>query len=126
MTTDPLASWNDGAAKGAIVAFVERMTRKSGSGFVPEAEWIAVFDNDETLWPEAPLPGGVRLRRTRGANTGVETRRVATASNSGLTRPRFRVRTRDSSCTHHLAQAQEIEHGRSRRTCVSRPGPCGR
>jgi phosphoserine phosphatase len=54
--TDPLASWNGGAARSAIVDFLERVTRKSGSDFVPEAERIAVFDNDGTLWPEAPVP----------------------------------------------------------------------
>jgi phosphoserine phosphatase len=52
---DPLPSWNDGAAKRAIVAFVEQVTKPDGPGFVPPAERIAVFDNDGTLWAEQPL-----------------------------------------------------------------------
>ncbi len=51
---DPLPSWNDGPAKQAIVAFVGRVT-EGGDGFVPEAERIAVFDNDGTLWCEQPI-----------------------------------------------------------------------
>jgi phosphoglycolate phosphatase-like HAD superfamily hydrolase len=51
---DPLASWNDGAAKQAIVAFVAAATSQ-GKSFVPPAERIAVFDNDGTLWAEQPM-----------------------------------------------------------------------
>jgi hypothetical protein len=53
--TDPLPSWNDGAAKQAITAFVARVTRQSGPDFVPPAERIATFDNDGTLWVEHPM-----------------------------------------------------------------------
>lgn len=53
---DPLPSWNNGAAKQAIVAFVKETTDKGDSKFVPPAERIAVFDNDGTLWPENPMP----------------------------------------------------------------------
>jgi phosphoserine phosphatase len=52
---DWLPSWNDGAAKSAIVAFVEEVTTPSRAGFVPAAERIAVFDNDGTLWSEQPM-----------------------------------------------------------------------
>ena len=51
---DPLPSWNDGAAKQAILSFVARVTREDGPDFVPSAERIAVFDNDGTLWAEQP------------------------------------------------------------------------
>lgn len=54
--TDPLASWNDGPAKQALLAFVESVTREGSPAFVPPSERIAVFDNDGTLWPENPLP----------------------------------------------------------------------
>jgi len=47
-----LASWNDGAARRAIVDFVERTV----AGGVPVDERIAVFDNDGTLWCEQPMP----------------------------------------------------------------------
>lgn len=53
---DPLPSWTDGAAKRAIIAFVERVTTQDSPGFVPVAERIATFDNDGTLWCERPLP----------------------------------------------------------------------
>jgi hypothetical protein len=52
--TDPLPSWNDGAAKRAIVEFVQRVTASGGTDFVLPAERIAVFDNDGTLWTEQP------------------------------------------------------------------------
>jgi phosphoserine phosphatase len=50
-----LPSWNDGAAKQAIVAFVEKVTREGTPDFVPQAERIAAFDNDGTLWGEQPM-----------------------------------------------------------------------
>lgn len=52
---DPLPSWNDAAAKQAILDFVTRVTKKGGPDFVPEADRIAVFDNDGTLWCEQPF-----------------------------------------------------------------------
>jgi hypothetical protein len=52
---DPLASWNDGENKAAIMKFVSRVTDPAGPDFVPEAERIAVFDNDGCLWSEQPL-----------------------------------------------------------------------
>ena len=47
-----LTSWNDGAARRAIVEFVERTV----SSAVPVEERVAVFDNDGTLWCEKPMP----------------------------------------------------------------------
>ena len=52
---DPLPSWNDGAAKQAIVAFVAKVTKEGAPDFVPPAERIATFDNDGTLWAEQPM-----------------------------------------------------------------------
>jgi phosphoglycolate phosphatase-like HAD superfamily hydrolase len=54
--TNPLPSWNEGAAKRAIVAFVKETTDQASPRFVPPSERIAVFDNDGTLWPENPMP----------------------------------------------------------------------
>jgi hypothetical protein len=48
--TGSLATWNDGAAKKAIVAFAEQ------AASVPVQERVAVFDNDGTLWCEKPMP----------------------------------------------------------------------
>ena len=53
--TDPLPSWNEGAAKQAIVMFVEATTTQGSPKFVPPAERIATFDQDGTLWVEHPM-----------------------------------------------------------------------
>ena len=53
---DALVSWNETAPKQALVAYVEQVTTTGSPHFVPEAERIAVFDNDGTLWPENPIP----------------------------------------------------------------------
>ena len=51
----PLASWNDGPAKQAIVKFVTGVTTQAASTFVVPGDRIALFDNDGTLWSEQPL-----------------------------------------------------------------------
>ena len=53
--TDPLPSWNEGAAKQAITAFVKETTTPGSPTFVPEPERIATFDQDGTLWVEKPM-----------------------------------------------------------------------
>jgi phosphoglycolate phosphatase-like HAD superfamily hydrolase len=53
--TDALPSWNDGAAKQAIIQFVERVTKEGTPDFVPPRDRIATFDNDGTLWCEQPM-----------------------------------------------------------------------
>src|SRR5215831_15064044 len=52
---DPLPSWNEGAAKRAVVQFVTEVTRKGGPQYVSPSERIAAFDNDGTLWAEQPV-----------------------------------------------------------------------
>jgi len=52
MNSPTLPSWNEGAAKAAIVAFVEQTVTNA----VPVEERIAVFDADGTLWCEKPVP----------------------------------------------------------------------
>jgi hypothetical protein len=52
--TDPLPSWNDGAAKKAIIAFVQATTSSGPTFVAPEAR-IATFDQDGTLWVEHPM-----------------------------------------------------------------------
>ena len=52
---DPLPSWNDGAAKQAIVDFVKATTETGGANFVAPEERIATFDQDGTLWVEHPM-----------------------------------------------------------------------
>jgi len=51
----PLASWNDGPAKQAILDFVRVTTDPSSKDFVPPEERIAEFDQDGTLWVEHPV-----------------------------------------------------------------------
>jgi phosphoglycolate phosphatase-like HAD superfamily hydrolase len=53
--TDPLPSWNDGAAKQAIVSFVRATTDSGSPKFVPQEERVAAFDQDGTLWVEHPM-----------------------------------------------------------------------
>ncbi len=52
---DPLRSWNNTESKKAILAFVDRVTRRGSPDFVPEEERVAAFDNDGTLWAEQPM-----------------------------------------------------------------------
>ena len=52
---DPLPSWNDGAAKRAIIDFVRTTTDSSSSNFVPPEQRIAAFDQDGTTWVEQPM-----------------------------------------------------------------------
>ncbi|MEW4455517.1 HAD family hydrolase [Bremerella sp. JC817] len=56
LAEDPLPSWNEGPAKQSIIDFVEKVTDKNSDTYVPIYDRVAVFDNDGTLWCEAPLP----------------------------------------------------------------------
>jgi hypothetical protein len=51
----PLASWNDGSAKQAIIDFVRTTTDQTGPKFVPAEDRVATFDQDGTLWVEHPM-----------------------------------------------------------------------
>jgi phosphoglycolate phosphatase-like HAD superfamily hydrolase len=53
--TDPLPSWNDGAAKKAVVDFVQATTDKASPKFVAPEARIAVFDQDGTTWVSHPM-----------------------------------------------------------------------
>jgi phosphoserine phosphatase len=52
---DPLPSWNDGAAKQAIINFVKTTTDKGSPNFVQPEDRIATFDQDGTTWVEQPM-----------------------------------------------------------------------
>jgi phosphoglycolate phosphatase-like HAD superfamily hydrolase len=54
-TGAPLASWNDGAAKQAILDFVRATTERTSAKFIPPEDRIATFDQDGTLWVEHPI-----------------------------------------------------------------------
>lgn len=51
----PLPSWNDGAARQAIIDFVKATTDPASPDYLEPEERIATFDNDGTLWAEQPL-----------------------------------------------------------------------
>ncbi len=51
----PLASWNDGPAKQAVLDFVHATTDRSSKDFVSPEDRVATFDQDGTLWVEHPL-----------------------------------------------------------------------
>ena len=51
----PLPSWNDGAAKQAILDFVRATTDQASQSYVRPEERIATFDQDGTLWVEHPM-----------------------------------------------------------------------
>jgi hypothetical protein len=53
--TAPLASWNDGPAKQAIIDFVRATTDQTSPKFVPVEDRVATFDQDGTLWVEHPM-----------------------------------------------------------------------
>ena len=50
-----LPSWNDGAAKQAILDFVRSTTNRPSPSYVSPEDRIAVFDQDGTLWVEHPM-----------------------------------------------------------------------
>jgi phosphoglycolate phosphatase-like HAD superfamily hydrolase len=55
LQAQPLASWNEGPAKQAILDFVRATTDQASPKFVPPEERIATFDQDGTLWVEHPM-----------------------------------------------------------------------
>jgi len=79
MADHPLPSWNDGAAREAILEFVARVTRLSGPDYVRPAERVAVFDNDGTLWCEQPMQAQVfflidRVKTLAAKDSGLKQR----------------------------------------------------
>jgi len=51
----PLPSWHETSSKQEIIEFVKDVTTENNPRFVPQAERVAVFDNDGTLWSEQPM-----------------------------------------------------------------------
>jgi hypothetical protein len=111
---DPaLSSWDDGAARTAILPFVDRVTRNGGPGFVPPPARIAVFDNDGTLWSEQPMLALLTDLRANGFKTfivsGGGVARAATArgrrSASEVGRQRGRAKL---FMTGNLSRARDL------------------
>lgn len=55
LAAEPLPSWQESAAKKAIIAYVEDVTRAGSPHILSPSQRIAVFDNDGTLWAEQPM-----------------------------------------------------------------------
>jgi len=53
--SDPLPSWNDGAAKNAILNFARQTTDRASPQYVRPEQRVATFDQDGTLWVEHPM-----------------------------------------------------------------------
>ncbi|WP_261788803.1 HAD family hydrolase [Methanosarcina siciliae] len=50
-----LSLWNETPAKKAIINYVNAVINPESADFVPEAERIAILDNDGTMWVEKPM-----------------------------------------------------------------------
>lgn len=70
---EPLTTWRDGAAKEAILSYLDQVCTEGSARWLPIEDRVAVFDNDGTLWCEKPLPIQLDfiLRRLRDM-TGAE------------------------------------------------------
>jgi haloacid dehalogenase-like hydrolase len=139
-----LDSWNDGAAKSAIVDFVARVTKEGGRDYVPPAERIATFDNDGTLWCEQPVQVQVfflidRVKRLAAKDPSLKNRQpykallehdlatlhalgkkglmeLAFATHTGMTEEEFEAIARD-----WFATAKHPKFGRLFKQCTYRP-----
>jgi len=79
----PLASWNDGPAKQAILDFVHVTTDPSSKDFVPPEERIGEFDQDGGSRLPASLEEGPSPRKIQSANA-VNERGVSTGRRENL------------------------------------------
>ena len=70
MSGDQLPSWRETSAKQSILDFVQAVTSHDSADFVDEAERVAVFDNDGTLWTEQPVYAQLMFALDRAAELG--------------------------------------------------------
>jgi haloacid dehalogenase-like hydrolase len=68
--TDPLASWGETPTKRSILEFVTAVSDPGSDQLVPEADRVAVFDNDGTLWAEMPMYAQLAFALDRAAELG--------------------------------------------------------
>jgi hypothetical protein len=69
-STDPLPSWRETATKQSILDFVLAVSDPTSEELVPEADRVAVFDNDGTLWAEMPMYAQLAFALDRAADLG--------------------------------------------------------
>ncbi|MFD6322541.1 hypothetical protein ACFWOL_06610 [Streptomyces sp. NPDC058442] len=96
MDTTSLGSWNDGAAKRAIVDLVTSAAVEGSPGFVAPMGRVAVFGNDGTLWVEKPTP--VQRAFVRGKPAA----RLEADPSPARERPYRAIVDRDESCFRAL------------------------
>jgi hypothetical protein len=139
-----LPSWNDSAAKFAILDLVARVTKQGGTEFVPPAGRIATFDNDGTLWCEQPLQTQFffafdRVKQLSGSDPAMSERQpfkavlehdyntlfglgkqalfeLAFATHAGITDEDF-----EQAAGEWLATARHPKFGRLFKECTYRP-----
>jgi hypothetical protein len=68
--TDPLPSWDETPNKRSILEFVVAVSDPGSDELVPEADRVAVFDNDGTLWAEMPMYAQLAFALDRAAELG--------------------------------------------------------
>jgi hypothetical protein len=68
--TDPLPSWGETPNKRSILEFVVAVSDPSSDELVPQADRVAVFDNDGTLWAEMPMYAQLAFALDRATQLG--------------------------------------------------------
>jgi hypothetical protein len=144
MAGRPLASWNEGPAKSAILDFIGRVTTAGGTEYVAPDARIAAFDNDGTLWCEHPLQPQVffvidRVKALAAEDPGLNERQpfkalleqdlktllglgkqalveLAFATHAGMTEEQFDAMARD-----WIATATHPRVGQAFKDCAFRP-----
>jgi hypothetical protein len=121
MNADPLASWNETAAKQSILEFIAAVTDPDSADFVPEVDRVAVFDNDGTISTEMPLYTQLAFALDRAAELGKPTSleelqaaglgavlELVKLTHGSITTDEF-----DTVCRNWIASAQHPRFGRS-------------
>jgi hypothetical protein len=128
-TGEQLPGWRETGVKQAIVEFVAAVTDRGSPDFVEEADRIAVFDNDGTLWTEQPLYAQLAFAIDRAAELGQPTSlgqlqaggmaaliKLVTLTHSGITTDEFAALARS-----WLAAARHPRFGRPYPQTVYQP-----
>jgi haloacid dehalogenase-like hydrolase len=129
MSDNRLASWCEGSAKRSVTEFVAAVTDHHSPDFVPEADRIAVFDNDGTLWTEQPVYAQLAFAIDRAAQLGQPTSieklhaggmaaltQLITFTHAGITTDEF-----DALSRSWLAKARHPRFGRPYPQTVYQP-----
>jgi haloacid dehalogenase-like hydrolase len=129
MKDNSLPSWREAPAKHSVMDFVAAVTDHDSPDFVPQADRIAVFDNDGTLWTEQPLYAQLAFAIDRAAQLGHPTSleklhaggmaaliELLRLTHSGLTTDEF-----DALCRSWLATARHPRFGRPYPQTVYQP-----